>query len=328
VRNVRPLVAGALLLLASLSILGYLVRSPFEITRLRNSLLADVGIAEDFGWSPESPPADYAAENEPAPAEFQQIVQALRFDASDETELDRALAIARHLTNGDVTTGEAIQSNTLSAYKAITERNRGYCADYTQVFNALNLASGVPVREWGMSFDGFSGDGHAFSEIYDSQLGKWVFIDSFYSFYVVDPITKVPLSVLELRERLKADRETLRAGLVPIDPAAFAFREPRRAIDYYGRGLEQFYLWFGNDVFSYDGNPVVAAAAGFGRPAEQAVAIMIGAHPKIRIVPDAQGVQQITRTFWLFWTAFALGVLACGVLSYAFFSRRAAAQKP
>ena len=37
-----------------------------------------------------------------------------------------------------------------------------------------------------MSFDGYGGDGHAFSEIFDTQRQHWIFVDSFYSFYVTD----------------------------------------------------------------------------------------------------------------------------------------------
>ena len=322
--KVRPVPIGSLFLIVSLSISAYLLRSPFEVTRLRNSFIADVGEPEDFHWPPEGPPRGYANETRAAPSEFRRIADAERFDHADDSELSRAIAIARHLSGGDITSGEPIQSSTLLAYEAITQENVGYCADYTQVFNALALASNMAVREWGMSFDGFSGDGHAFSEIYDSHLRKWVFIDPFYSFYIVDPVTEVPLSVLEFRERLAEGDESLHTGLVQIDSEAFAFPTERKSIEYYRAGADQFYLWFGNDVFSYDQNPIIQKAAVFGRSVEQAVAILIGAHPKIRILPtvEGQGVRQLNNTIRLFWAAVVFGLLACCLYVYAFVAHR------
>lgn len=55
-----------------------------------------------------------------------------------------------------------------------------------------------------MSFAGYSGEGHAFNEIYDHRLAKWVVIHSFFSFHLTVRASGEPLSSLELRERLAA----------------------------------------------------------------------------------------------------------------------------
>lgn len=313
------------MLVAAMSIMAYLLSSPFEITRVRNALIAEVGDPADFNWKPQAPPADYTVERHTTPPEFVQALQGLQLFEPDMSEASRALAIARHLTSGDKTTGKPIQSNTLAAYHSIVASNEGYCSDYTQVFNALNLAAGIPVREWGMSFDGFSGKGHAFSEIYDSTFDKWVFVDSFFSFYMVDAVTGIPLSVDEFRKRLLAEDASLSEAVVPIDAGAFSFKTPQKAVNYYAAGAEQFFLWFGNDVFSYDSNPIVASAARFGRSFEQALAIVVGAHPEIRIVPTPEGkhwLRQLQLARWKFAIAVLLGLVGCAAYVYAFAAAR------
>ena len=178
--------------------------------------------------------------------------------------INRPLALARAITGGTITRGNAIQSDTRETFRRITENNEGYCSDFTQVFNGLALAAHLPVREWGLSFDGFSGDGHAFSEIYDPALNKWVFLDTFNSFYVVDPVTQIPLSVLEFREQLESNPTALVGAVRFIDEGAFGMKDAATAIDYYRRGTAQFFLWFGNDVFHYDQNPLVSFSSAGG----------------------------------------------------------------
>lgn len=302
------------LLLTSLIIMAYLVHSPYEITRLRNALITSAGEPSDFNWQPANPPADYSLETLSPPDVIQQTVDQLGLSNAAQSELSRSLEIARHMNGPDKSNGDAIQSSFTDAYRQIVEKNIGYCSDFTQVFNGLALAADIPVREWGMSFDGFSGDGHAFSEIYDTQLGQWVFIDSFYAFYVVDPVTERPLSVLELRKRLDAGQASaLAAGVRPITQDTFAFKSGELAMQYYTKGVSEFFLWFGTDVFSYDANKVIKFASKFGRSAEQAVAILLGEHPSIRVYEVAQSepaLKALSRARSLFFFAFVCGLSA------------------
>ncbi len=322
----RHRLLAAILLVVSFGLLGSLVYSPYEITRLRNSLITQAGEPGDFNWLPGNPPRDYSVETAEPPPPIASAVAAQGFDRTDVSEFQRALQIARHMNGDDRATGGAIQSNLTDAYQRIVNKNQGYCSDFTQVFNGLAMAANIPVREWGMSFDGFSGEGHAFSEVYDSALAKWVFLDSFYSFYVVDPVSRIPLSVLELRERLEANDTTLADGVVPIDYATFAFKKSgERAMKYYQEGVQQYFLWFGTDVYSYDDNPLVGAASKLGRSAEQAVAILLGEHPKIHVyqVEGTDGwMEKLVRARRLFWVAFVLGVVAVAVLARGWIVRR------
>jgi hypothetical protein len=78
-----------------------------------------------------------------------------------------------------------------------------------------------------------------------------------------------------------------RIELKPIDPNALGFKTPEIAIEHYKRGAEQFYLWFGNDVFTYDANETVRRFEWLGRAAAQLSAIGLGVHPTFRIAPLA-----------------------------------------
>ena len=252
---------------------------------MRNALIAEVGTHSDFYWSPFTPPQNFhvraVAARTWVHCDHKTIFES---DRPPQSNWDKALAIGRHLAKGPGTGGGGIMSDTLSAYQQIMTKKRGYCADYTQVFNGIAIAAEIPVREWGMSFDGFSGYGHAFNEIYDDQLNKWIFIDSFYSFYIEDNKTSIPLSVLELRKELRSGATTNDLAIKPIAPHRFGFPNARRALEYYRQGADQFYLWFGNNVFSYDNHPMVRFLTPISRALEQSTAILIGLHPGIRII--------------------------------------------
>ncbi|MFK8017270.1 MAG: transglutaminase domain-containing protein [Gammaproteobacteria bacterium] len=314
----RALLVAVVCIVVSLATLAWLVRTPFEMTRLRNALLIDQGVMADFNWRPGAEPTDFNLETGSAPAEFAELVNASKSNRANGYRT--GLAIAQAMTRGSVTQGNPIQSDTRETLRRITQNNEGYCSDFTQVFNGLALAANVPVREWGMSFDGFSGDGHAFSEIYDDTLEKWVFLDTFNSFYVIDPATETPLSALEFRERLATNQAGLANDVRFIDDGAFGMKDAQTAIDYYRRGTSQFFLWFGNDVFAYDQNAIVKLASGAGRAVEQLTAMMVGVHPRIRVYATANSAPFLDRLKTvraLFLFAFLVGLLGASFLLYA-----------
>jgi hypothetical protein len=138
-----------------------------------------------------------------------------------------------------------------------------------------------------MSFDGFGGDGHAFNEVYDAQRGQWVFVDAFNGFWVRDRAGGQPLSVLEFRTALAAADPLAQVELVRFRRAELGFRTPQLMIDYYRGGLDQFFLWWGNDVFDYDERWPVRLAGHVSRGLEQLSAMAFGFHPSLRILPTA-----------------------------------------
>jgi transglutaminase-like putative cysteine protease len=282
IRNIA--LAATTIALASLGLLASWVDSPQDLVLLRNALIFDLGSAGVYAWTPDRVPADYRSETLTAPDQIRQFAVEATSDTSAEDDFAVALSLARALSRNRVSDGGPIQSSTLTALARITRDGAGFCSDYTQVFNALSHAIGLPVREWGMSFDGYGGDGHAFNEVWDRKREKWLFLDSFFSFYVVDQQGH-PLSATEFRSALIGGT-TDSLLVVPIDKAKFGFKTPAKAIEYYQRGANRFFIIWGNDVLSYDENAAVRLFSRVSRAAEGAAAIATGAHPKLLIPSD------------------------------------------
>ncbi|MDH3453137.1 MAG: transglutaminase-like domain-containing protein, partial [Gammaproteobacteria bacterium] len=268
-------------------------------------------------WAPESPPGSFLAENQRS-RYFSELVEALLGDAqtvASTGDWERALLLGRHLSKHKIN-GEGILSSVENTYRKIVDEGSGYCADYAQVFNGLSFSADIPVREWGMSFDGFAGEGHSFNEVFDRTSGRWIFIDTFYSFYLSDSASRQPLSAAELQQFLLTRRPDHEVNLHPIVAEKFGFQSKDKALEYYRRGASEFFLYLGNNVFSYDAHPVVRMAAPLSRAAEQAVAILFGIHPKILVVrtdENSLAVDKLIRLRRII-LAEALVVLSCCVL--------------
>ncbi len=289
-----------------------------DLTRIRNALLADFGTEADADWPPSNPPAAFRGATRAPTESFVALAERAAADAAATRPAEASLpfALAAHLASGPGR-GGAVQRDSLTAYYAITEQGRGYCADYSQVYLALGLAAGLEVREWGMSFDGFGGDGHTFNEAFDEGTGRWLFLDAFNSFYVVSRRDGRPMSALEFRRALERGATLQELDVVPISPAKFGFRTPERALEYYRRGIDQFYLWNGNDIFDYESHPVLALLGRYSRIAEQAVALLIGAHPRLLVIETGSNADLVEDLIWLrrlVLLSAALGGLAAGIL--------------
>lgn len=284
-RPMGRIVSGVLVISAVLLAVGLIqmITPSSEAVRVRNALIFDAVDLQEMNWVPPRYPESFKLEASTPPGLFQEAAnQLVRSSNSSANDFEAALAIGRHLAVGEIK-GGAIQSDTASTFATIMSQGTGYCADFTQVFNGLAHAAVLPVREWGMSFDGFGGRGHAFNEVFDRDRGQWIFIDTFYSFYVVDRLSSLPISALDFRGRLR-DRSTWPSvQVVPISDVRFGFKSEKDALEYYAAGADEFYLYWGNNVFQYDNSALVKLAGRFSRSAEQAIAIMTGVHPQIRI---------------------------------------------
>lgn len=274
--------------------------------RIRNALIFEVGDVEDANWKPEDVPDTFLLERSPVPKSFLTVVKE-RGSGNASSEFAQTIQIAKHLVRSSKLSGSAIQSDIAHTYTEIVENGEGYCSDYTLVLNGLAIAAGIPIREWGMSFDQFSGDGHAFSEVFDRGLDKWVFIDTFYSFFVTGR-EGTPLSVLELRGYYQSGHEDL-LNVNIIEPAAFRFPSERYAIEYYRRGIDNVFLIWGNNVFEYEAHWAVQIAAELSRSAEQGVAILFGLQPRIVILRSESNLADIARLY-----ATRLNIVATGIL--------------
>ncbi|HVR50859.1 MAG TPA: transglutaminase-like domain-containing protein, partial [Pseudorhodoferax sp.] len=284
--------SASIVALAALSLAPY-ASSSTELVRLRNALLY-VGAAEPdsvaFSWRPQQVPAGFLQERGPVDPLFADVAQRLELDTlSDDWE--RALAISQHLlASQPVLSGGAIQGDLHATYRGIVEDGEGYCGDFVRAFTALATAAGIPVRNWAFSFDGFGGHGHVWSEIWNRQLHVWQLLDVFDNYYFARADGR-PLSALAFRATMLSDPRSLR--LLPLAPKARpGYTIESKAWDYFRLGLPQWYLWWGNNVFSYDREPVVRWFAGRSRALEQLAGTATGAHPGLMLLADPENAAE------------------------------------
>jgi glycosyltransferase involved in cell wall biosynthesis len=250
-----------------------------EAVRLRNALLIEPEPAARIAWAPRQHPPNFRVESLPPDPRFVAVVRAIGADRGPD--FSRILALAGHLVER-ARQGGAIESDNWTTYQLIREGG-GYCSDFTQTFLALAHAAGLTAREWGFSFDGFGGWGHAVVEVYDRQRGRWIFLDVFNNFHVVDRATGEPLDVEAWRQAIGRGGAGVR--IVLNGPARFGWADGEAGMwEYYRRGLDGWYLWLGNHVQTYDSHPLVGLAGRFSRSLEQVAAIMVGVHPHILVL--------------------------------------------
>lgn len=287
------------------------LKNSAELVRMRNALLLDVEPANP-DWSPASMPADFARETTaPIPLYADAVAQhSLRVEDDDWAT---ALRIGQHLLVDGRRTGGAIQDDLEQTYLRITAKGEGYCGDFADSFTGLATAAGVFSRPWAFSFDGFGGHGHIFNEIWDSRNARWVMIDVHNNFYVVDGDDH-PLSAMALRDALANDKEI---RLVPVKPTARpGFKYDDKALDYYRRGLPEWYMWWGNNVFEYDQAALVRALGNAHRALEQLGGVAAGVYPAIRVLETPNNAAQRDAMQWL--KLRLIAVLAFGVMSVGF----------
>lgn len=258
--------------------------------RARNALLLRASRLEDFDWSPSNVPTDFVVEHaSPLPA-FATTVQQLGLEAEAD-DWERALRLASYLADQAKDCGP-IQSDLQTTFDRIRQ-GYGYCADFVKVFLGLAYAADVFARQWTFAFDDFGGHGHVIAEIFDRKRGKWLFLDVHNNFHAVDVATNEPISALEFREYLLGRRQAAR--MVRNGPGRLGYRHSDTALDYYRRGLDQWYLLWGNAVFSYDAQPLVRGVSRISGEFGQVVAIALGVHPQIRVLPTNSNAASVQR---------------------------------
>lgn len=328
----RMLAAAALVLVSGLSLAPY-AGSSADLVRMRHALLL-VGAAEAdapaFAWTPQQPPAGFLQERGPVDPLFAEVVRRLDLQ-SLPSDWDRALAISRHLLASQPRlSGGAIQGDLHGTYRGIVEQGHGYCGDFVRAFTALATAAGMPVRNWAFSFDDFGGGGHVWPEIWNRDRQAWQLLDIFNNYYFVRG-DGAPLSALDLRAALREGAPDLR--LLPLVPQARpGYAIEAKAWDYYRRGLSQWFLWWGNNVYSYDRAPPVRWFAGHSRALEQFAGAATGVYPGLMLVKQADNLQARQALERLRWQLLVVGVLVTlGMLAFlwsAWQLRKAQRQAP
>ena len=292
-----------------------------ESVRLRNALLLQPSTSADFSWTPAQVPAGFEVERRAPTPLFAQAVARLGID--ELSDWDKARALAAHLTACAQDKGP-IQSDLATTYRRIRE-GYGYCADFAKVYVALAHAAGLFVRQWAFTHNGFGGNGHVLIEVYDPLRGKWLMLDVYNNFYAIDAASNQVLSALEFRDSVLG----LRAPAIvrPLGAGRPGFIHHARLLEYYRRGAGEWYLIWGNAVYSAESNPVVRAALRLHPAAGQLAAMLFRAYPGIRLYVTAgnraaaEALADLGRSVRLaLWSAVMLGV---GAVAIALFASRA-----
>lgn len=320
--RIALLAALTVVVLAVALHLGRLVLAPtraasIDAVEVRNSLVVELGTPEETGWSPDAVPEAFNWESRPAPERFVAVAEGvLREAPAAATDFDKARLLARHI-GANAREGRPIQANAWETYQKLTSGQGGYCSDFTQTINALGLAAGLEVREWGFAWESLA-NGHAFNEVWEPSLQKWLFLDSHHGFTVADSASGVPLSALEFRDHLMSETDPSAVSFVPIHEESFDARRIEIERLFYGRGAPRMFLLMGNNVFSYDAHPVIRFAEDLPRSVEMLAAILLGEHPRFLFVPPDDQPElraEIASLPWL-WIRILLEIslaVACGL---------------
>ncbi len=256
---------------------------------MRNALLMMPSRPGDFAWTPADVPTDFRLERRPAPAELSEVVKLL-IPVAISSDWDKAKTLAAHLAE-HARDSTPIRADLRTTYIGIRQ-GRGYCGDFVKVFLALAHAAGIVARQWAFSFDGFGGHGHTFVEVFDRGRDKWLFLDVYNNFHGVDPQSGEPLSAFEVRDSLQGRRVPMLMGANGPGRPGFVHRD--KALEYYRRGLSQWYLYWGNAVLSGDAHPVVHWAGRLGGGVGEAVSTLLDARARIRILPTPESGPAVT----------------------------------
>ena len=298
----------ALMVLSLLSIAPYLTSST-ELVRLRNAMVLEPSTADDFLWSPENIPVGFRNESSAPDPFFTTKAEQLGLNQIG-SDWGKVLAISSHLLENPKPRGPPIQSDLKTTYDHIVNRGEGYCGDYTRVFMAFAIAAHIPVRAWAFSFDGFGGHGHIWPEIWNRELKRWQLISTFNNgfFHRGDGVA---ISALELRRAMFENPRTIRFSLLHAEKTpGFVIEE--KLWDYVRRGIPEWYLLWGNDVYTYDRTVArlkLTQAKGLSHALEQLGAIVTDAYPHIKILETAENERQTRHLWYLRWQLFAVALI-------------------
>jgi hypothetical protein len=298
--------AVAALVLPPLTLLPHTTKST-DIARVRNSLIFESAPAADFAWTPSHTPKDFLLDDAPPAEVFVAEARRLRLDGLPD-DFQRALAISEHLLASQPRLlGGPVQASLGETYRRIVNSGEGYCADFVRVFQAFAVAAGMPMRAWAFSFDGFGGHGHIVVEIWNRQQGRWQMLDLYNNVYFPGDDGQ-PLDAMAVRSGFKRDPGSMVS--MPLVPKARpGFKIESKLQNYYVAGIDEWYLWWGNNPFSYEGSAAVRLLSPVARPLAQAGAIVQGVHPKaVGLALDVNADRRQAMK-WLAWQTKAVGLL-------------------
>lgn len=266
----------AAVLLVSLAWLARLALPAERAVRVRNAFLLRAGRREDFQWTPSTAPTDFRTEQRSAPPG---IVEAVRMSGALAIEQDwpRALALVTMLVR-HARGGGAVRAGLSRTWHEIVA-GRGYCADYVRVYLAAASCAGLFCRQWAFSASGFGGHGHTFVEVFDRQRGRWAFLDVHNNVYATLAASDAPLDALELHDALQSRPDAI--VFVRAGEGRLGYEHPEKLVAYYLRGLDEWCLWWGNDVVTRGETGIAGWLGGISASLSHRLGVALWATPPL-----------------------------------------------
>jgi hypothetical protein len=125
------------------------------------------------------------------------------------SDFETATKIAIWLRN-NIKGGPGLGNSSETALRKMLKGEGGVCSDFSQIFNNFCVINDLKVQEWGIKIvldNSTLGGGHSFNNVYSKELQKWILIDVDKSIYFYHTDPNVPLSVFELLELKKENKE-------------------------------------------------------------------------------------------------------------------------
>ena len=310
-------VVNLLLLAAAVAWLATLTLPGSRVVRVRNAFMLRRGAPKDFDWIPAGVPVGFRIEYASAPAPIVEAVRALPTNLS--TDWQRALALQAMLIAHARDDG-GIRADLATTYQQIVSGN-GYCADYVRVYLAAAAAAGLFCRQWAFSLDEFGGHGHTFVEVYDRNASHWAFLDVHNNVYAARPGTQAPLDALALRAALLATPSDLEFRAAA--EGRLGYPHPHKLLEYYQRGVQGWYLFWGNDVVARERRGIARLLSVMsGRLAYRFGSGLVGVPPLVAIVTDeneaAIGRMEALRCKFLWAVTLVAGLSGALALRWGF----------
>jgi hypothetical protein len=281
-RRLQWWLAASLFALALiLGLIGWNAVPSTEAVRLRNALLFSERAFVDW-IPPQEAAVGFKTELEPIPSEIVQAAKLVRKQLPSESaqsSLDLARALAGYISQKVTRGGRISELDVGTTYERIVRDGAGYCADVVDAYMALALASGLYVRPWAFSFDGFGGHGHIIVEVYDEERGQWVLLDVYNNVMPVERASRAPLGVPRFLALFRADPASVE--FIPVAPGPLRMPVYEKLVDYYRRGIDQWYFWAGNNVVSRGSHGLVKITGSIAEPLGEFTSIVLGRFPQI-----------------------------------------------
>lgn len=125
------------------------------------------------------------------------------------TDIEKVKKIAKWLRN-HIKGGPGLGKSSENALLKMIKGEGGVCSDFSQIFNNFCVINDLKVKEWGLKISkGNSAvlGGHSFNEVYCKEFQKWIIVDVSKSIFFYHLSPKLPLSVMELIDLKKQNKE-------------------------------------------------------------------------------------------------------------------------